>query len=152
MNAAINGFLHDGGDWVAYMGHGSLNAWSASNFWSRLDAEASSNTIYPIFTIFTCQNGGFQDPVIKTLVESLLFEPAAASAVFAPTAASIQARAALLAEGFYGSFTNPATLRLGDAAEAAFLHLWGQQPYARELLFYTIFGDPALLLDGGASP
>ncbi len=151
----INGFIQSGGQVIHYMGHGGIFTWSdvvAGGVWNRVDAEARSNTVYPIFTVFTCRSGAFHEPGTKSLAESIVTSIACGSACIAPTAISIQVNAERMADGFYQAFAVDRAPRLGEAMAAAQLRLWSQSPFARELLFYGIFGDPAQRVWGGVLP
>mgnify|MGYP000869519412 FL=1 len=151
----INAFIQGGGQVVNYMGHGGIFTWSdvvVGGVWNRVDAEARSNTVYPIFTVFTCRSGAFHEPGTKSLAESIVTSIACGSSCIAPTAISIQNNAERLADGFYRAFAVDRVPRLGEAMAAAHLRLWSHSPFARELLFYSIFGDPAQKIWGGVSP
>ncbi len=148
----MRAFLNAGGQIVFYMGHGSVEQWASENIWHRTDMETSTNTVFPVFTVFTCQSGAFHEPESTCLGKACIVAAGGGSACFVPTALSTQIYADRLADGFYESFAVDRVARLGDAVEAAFLRLWGFNPDARELFFYSILGDPALRLWGGASP
>lgn len=148
----INGFLNSGGQYLHYMGHGSVEQWAAENIWSVADVTNAVNTVFPVFTVFTCQSGAFHEPDDTCLAEAVLSASGAGSACVAPTALSIQDNAEDLADGFYGSVASNNAATLGEAMQGAFLSLWNHSPYARELRIYTVFGDPALPLKGGAQP
>lgn len=151
----INGFIDTGGQLVNYMGHGGIFTWSDVVFggvWNRDDASARNNTVFPIFTVFTCRSGAFHEPGTQSLMEAIVLSPACGSAGVGPTAVSLQSYAERLSDGFYQSLAGDPAARLGDAMAAGQLRLWLSAPFARELLFYSIFGDPALSLWGGGTP
>jgi hypothetical protein len=108
--------------------------------------------VYPIFNVFTCRSGGFHVPLSTSMAEDLVLSDAAASAVVGPTGLSDQLHAETLAQAFYHSLAVDRTARLGDVLLDGFAELWLQYPNARELYFYTTFGDPATLIWGGATP
>ncbi len=144
--------LSYGVHFVHYMGHGGVSQWSVPSIWNQSDAWNSVNQFYPVFAVFTCQVGAFHEPDRVSLVEAIIGSRGAGSSAFAPSALSVQARGEYLANGFYQALAIDRVETLGEAAERAFLSLYGFNTSAAELQFYTIFGDPALRLWGGATP
>ena len=75
-----------------------------------------------------------------------------ASACLAPSALSVQSYAESLCDGYYRALGEEHVSYLGDALLEGFLELYGVNPDIAELKSYTIFGDPAQLIWGGARP
>lgn len=140
LSSSINGgrFL------VTFFGHGQTHLWCAEDVWNTNDIVNLSNTRYPVVTIFSCQNGSFEDPAKECLAEIFVEGTAnGAVAVVAPASESVQSVAERLASGFFAEFTNRTT-RLGDSLLAAFYAQWTNNPNMSELWSYGILGDPAL--------
>jgi hypothetical protein len=133
---------------VAYVGHGAVDAWSASpTIFSTNNAATLANTTYPVVTIFSCNNGSFVDRQTNCLSEVLLEGPRGAASVFTPTALSVQQFSDRIASGFMTAWTVQKRRYLGDIAHAGFLNLWAFNPNVSELSTYQILGDPGLLVN-----
>lgn len=140
LSSSING----GRYLVTFFGHGQTHLWCAEDVWNTNDVAGLSNTRYPIVTIFSCQNGSFEDPARECLAEKFVEGTVnGAVAVVAPASESVQPVAERLASGFFAEFTNRTT-RLGDSLLAAFYAQWTNNPSMSELWTYGIMGDPAL--------
>lgn len=148
----IQGALDSGVHLMHFMGHGGVRQWCSPSVWNVDNALAANNTIYPIVTVFTCQNGLFFDPVETCLVQAMLLNAGSASGMVAPTALAVQLYSEKLADGFYAALADDDDRdeRLGDALQEGFLRLWTFNPNVAELRFYAIFGDPAQQIWGGA--
>jgi hypothetical protein len=108
-----------------------------------------TNSVFPIFTILTCRNGAFNDPMAECLAETLVERAnRGAVAVTAASTLSIEGAAEVFANGFYEALVKTNEYRrIGDIMKAGFTNLWQQAPLSSELLFYEVFGDPALVVN-----
>jgi len=139
----------DGGRYcVSYIGHGAMDLWSNSDIFDTNDVPKLSNSVFPLFTIFTCENGEFEDPTLKCLAETLIeAQNHGAVACVAPSSLSIGDLADQFANGFYGALVNASQYsRVGDVMGQAYLKLYNYYMLADELQFYEVIGDPALVL------
>jgi hypothetical protein len=139
---AINGGLFS----VTYFGHGYTADWAVG--FNTTHVDQLNNTVWPIFNVLTCENGDFDNPQTECMTEKLLERSQrGAVATVSAAALSLQAAAEQFADGFYTEMGSGAPrLRLGDLMNAGFLNLWGYSPQSEELLFYGLFGDPALVV------
>jgi hypothetical protein len=162
-----------GRSWINYMGHGTLDRWTSYTSPNPFDgtlAAGLTNSLRPVVTVFTCNNGLFQEPLTRpanpkreALMETLLrTATGGAAAMVAPTGKALHNVSLPMNRQFYQSVLNGKVVqsyttgqgftlvdgevpRLGDAMLNAFLAVFlGQSTSARELEIYTIFGDPAL--------
>lgn len=154
-NSTLLSSIHDEGRFfVSYYGHGAANLWDkpwpgARNLLHTDDVALLSNSFWPIFTVFTCQNGYYLNPAQDSLMELLVERPSGGGiAAVAPTGLAQTLLSNQVSEGFYDALLNQQVLRLGEALMAGQLKLWstyGSGP--RELLMYQIFGDPGLVVN-----
>lgn len=168
----IRNNLNTGLYMIGFMGHGSSDKWTDAGVFSNTTALGLTNTIYPVVTVFTCQNGIFHEPRTTAgatatfcIAEALTRETnRGASAIIAPTGEAQHIASNTLGRQFYeaalnnkyvtgfsgGGFTyttNTANRRLGDAyLNGLYAVYLGIGNGVRELEFYDIFGDPALQL------
>ena len=133
---------------MSYIGHGAMDLWSNSDIFDTNDVPKLSNSVFPLFTIFTCENGEFEDPTLKCLAETLIeAQNHGAVACVAPSSLSIGDLADQFANGFYGALVNASQYsRVGDVMGQAYLKLYNYYMLADELQFYEVIGDPALVL------
>ena len=168
----IRSNLNTGLYMIGFMGHGSSDKWTDAGVFSNTTALGLTNTVYPVVTVFTCQNGIFHEPRTTAgaaatfcIAEALSRETTrGASAIIAPTGEAQHIASNTLGRQFYeaalrnryvtgfsgGGFTyttNTANRRLGDAyLNGLYAVYLGIGNGVRELEFYDIFGDPALQL------
>ena len=141
----IRNTINGGRYLVSFFGHGNVPLWCAEDVWNTNDVFTLTNTRVPIVTIFSCQNGSFEDPAKECLAEAFLEGTSnGAVGVVAPASESAHVYAVKVADGFFAEFTNRNT-RLGDALNAGLLKLWQFNPNPYELWSYGILGDPALV-------
>lgn len=128
---------------VSYFGHGTAGQWT--DILHTGHVAQLQNTVWPIFTVMTCNNGAFANPTNECMAELLQERnQRGASATLSASALSVQAAADHYADGFYRHFTNaPPRTRLAAAIQSAQAELWLYSPNSQELLFYNLFGDPA---------
>ena len=150
----LNAINLGGRFFVGYWGHGAANRWDTpsgggANLLHETDVPTLSNSFWPIFTVYTCQNGFYLNPYQDSLAE-LLVERASHGgiAMIAPTGLSQAGLADFMSDGFYESLIDNETMRLGDAMLDSYLNLWIEKGNSStELLFYQIFGDPSLIVN-----
>jgi hypothetical protein len=140
----IRDTINGGRNVVTFFGHGNTTLWCAEDVWNANDIASLTNSRFPIITVFSCQNGSFEDPGTECLAERFLEQTTnGAVAVVAPSSESAQIYATKVADGFFAEFTNTTT-RLGDSLAAGLTKLWQFNPNPSELWSYGILGDPAL--------
>ncbi len=139
----VTNSINSGALFVNYFGHGTPSLWATS--FSTSHVAQLTNSVWPVFTVMTCDNGAFADPTNECMAELMLERTQrAASATISASALSVHAAAEHYADGFYLHFTNaPPRTRLAAAIESAQAELWLYSPNSQELLFYNLFGDPA---------
>lgn len=155
VRTAINQEIDVGIQLVNYMGHGGLNTWSdqvPGGVWGSTDAVLRANSVYPVFSVFTCRSGAFHEPARDSLVEAIVLSAGCGTACIGPTALSVQTFAEKIADGYFEGMGPSGAATLGEALAAGFLKLWLFNDAVSELRTYTIFGDPAQRLWGGAAP
>ena len=164
--AIINAF-NSGKLLVNYVGHGSTVQWTSENIFDSGNASALNNSgVFPVVTVFTCQNGIYHLPhtTPSCMAETLLRSAnRGAVAVIAPGAPADHISSLNLSKGFYNAALNgqvvsgfssgdlvytPGTVRtVGDAYLSGLAGVFlGTGSGAFELEFYTLFGDPATLI------
>jgi uncharacterized repeat protein (TIGR01451 family) len=135
---------------VDFVGHGSVEQWSFTDFFDDTDAAALQNGgRLPVFLIMNCLNGFFQDVYTQSLAESLILAPnGGAVAVWASsgfTDPGPQASLNLSLTHFLAS--NP-KLPLGKAILQA--KTTTVDPDVRRT--WILFGDPAMHIHTAAAP
>ena len=151
VRTAIHSELDIGLQFVNYLGHGAEERWAAEVIWENAHAQSRMNTIHPIFSVFTCENGSYEQADF-TLAEAIMLGEHTGSAIFAPSTFAIDFNSEQVSDGYFAAIATNRVERLGDAVHEGFFRLWTINTVAREMLFYTIFGDPAQQLWGGAEP
>jgi len=144
--ANIIATINNGRRLVTFVGHGALDRWS-SDILTIANLSSLTNVIFPLVTIFSCQNGSFVERETNSLSEAFIELPKGASSVFSPTALSSQVFADKMAAGFMNSYASDKRRYLGDVAFDAYLNLWSLNTTASELLTYQVLGDPALIVN-----
>lgn len=144
LSAAIN----EGVYLVNFLGHGAMDQWSFENIFNTASVKALTNTRFPLFVMLSCQNGAFQSPLSKCLVESL-FETSTRGAVACVTASGVSSfgDGNYIGAGFYRALIDDRTTRLGDALLAGYRALYAVNPTTPELTLFGLFGDPALVVN-----
>lgn len=146
MPANIIATINNGRRLVSFVGHGALDRWS-TDIWTIPNISSLTNNIFPLITIFSCQNGSFVERETNSLSEAFIEVPKGASTVFSPTALSSQVFADKIAAGFMNSYASTKRRYLGDVAFDAYLNLWSLNTTASELLTYQVLGDPGLIVN-----
>lgn len=143
--AIVNHFNSDR-RFINYIGHGlHSRLGGVDDLFNTTDAYNLGNSVYPVVSIFACQSGHFHGG--ESLTEALLEQSAGAVASIAATTEALEIISAQIAHGFYDSVMNRKTYRLGRALQDGFAKLWAYNFNSPELLFYNLFGDPALVIN-----
>jgi hypothetical protein len=141
----LEGF-NNGAVLINYIGHAGLDRLANENLLGTGDVPSLQNSDrLPLMTAMTCIVGRFGIPGYDTLSEALLLKTGGgAAAVWAPTGASINHLARILAEKFFIAAFQAGEKTLGKAVQKALAgySLTGEPPYM--LYIYTLLGDPAL--------
>jgi hypothetical protein len=131
---------------VNYIGHAGLYHLAHEKLLRVNDVSVFQNgEMLPMVTAMTCVVGRFAIPGREILSEALILkENGGAAAVWAPTGASLNSLARMLADGFFRAVFQGGEKTLGEAL------LKGMQDYALSggqrfmLDIYTLLGDPAM--------
>jgi len=138
---------NEGVQWLAYIGHGSIDTWAEGPLFSVEHASALTNGARtPILFTPTCLDGFFYHPQKNSLAEELLFQDEGGIvAGVVPTGLSLpQAQEELMRALFAEMFSRPAP-SLGDALTRAKQRVNGAAPDTREVIdTFVLLGDPAL--------
>ncbi|HMP73476.1 MAG TPA: C25 family cysteine peptidase, partial [Kiritimatiellia bacterium] len=134
---------------VTYFGHGREVLWSDANLLNAGDAVNMTNSVRnPIFAVFSCQVARFTDPAEESLGEELLQRfNRGASVVMGPTDLAINLYSERVARGFVRGLAVNKDRHVGEAWQRGMLELFNYNPNASEMRFYSILGDPALVVN-----
>lgn len=140
--ALVNG-LNSGKYIVNWSGHGSINIWASSGFFSGTEAGALTNgTNLTVFTMLTCLNGYFTSLRDDNLAEKLILASgggaAATWASSGKTTADVQDQ---MATRFYNKLGGGTIPRLGDLIKDAKTVVVGGRDVK---LSWVLLGDPLL--------
>jgi hypothetical protein len=131
---------------VNYIGHAGLDRLASEGMLKSSDVSSLQNgDMLPIMTAMTCIVGRYSIPGYDTLSEVLLLKDnGGAVAVWAPTGASLNSLARMLAEEFFQAVFLGQEKTLGSAVLKAMENyaLSGAPPFM--LKIYNLLGDPAL--------
>jgi len=118
---AIIARLNEGQLLVNFSGHGSVEVWGKSPFFSGTNARALSNgPRLPIVVAMNCLNGLYSDLYTESLAEGFLKAPnGGAAAVWASSALTEPDPQALMDEEFFRLVFQGGPIRLGDAVRGA---------------------------------
>jgi hypothetical protein len=154
MRTRIFGAFSSGTRLINYTGHGFHDEWAdtpSGNLFTSADAATLTNTVYPVVPVWACQTGQFQGtpftPSVEALAEALLEQPCGASAVIAATSEALESISAEIADGLFRSLYATRTHRLGDGLLEGLRQLHDYNANSWELQFYTLFGDPAMVVN-----
>jgi hypothetical protein len=137
---------------VCYFGHGAHDQWSggASTYIINTnDILRLANTDFPVMTMLTCQNGAFYYPTpTRCLVEAALERAGrGAAACVAATALTAHQASEALSRGFYRAMGTERRRCIGDAMMEGYADLFEFGPTMQELLYFELFGDPAMVVN-----
>jgi hypothetical protein len=136
---------------VNYTGHGSTSQWSDERVFVNADVATLTNTgRLPILLSMTCLDGYWMHPNTSTNTSLVELNVRAANggavAAFSPTGLGVGDGHDSLQQGFYTAVFANGVQRLGPAALAAKLQLYGTGNHYDLIETFTVFGDPALRL------
>lgn len=136
---------------VNYTGHGSVNRWSHENIFVNANIATLTNTSQlPILLSMTCLDGYWTHALTGTsssLVElNVRAANGGAVAAFSPTGLGVANGHDSLEQGFFTAVFANGVQRLGPAALAAKVQLYGTGSHPDLIHTFTTFGDPALKL------
>jgi hypothetical protein len=135
---------------VNYFGHGSVLDWASSpTLFSVVNISSLNNTNYPIISMLTCENGAFQGTIAanRCMADAFLESTHGASACLAASGLSTLIGSENLSHGFYGAMFRDRKKRIGDTLLPAYSALYLGNGNTRELLFFELFGDPAMIIN-----
>jgi len=135
---------------VNYFGHGSVLDWASSpTLFSVANISSLNNTNYPIISMLTCENGAFQGTLAanRCMADAFLESTHGASACMAASGLSTLIGSENLSHGFYGAMFRDRKKRIGDTLLPAYSALYLGNGNTRELLFFELFGDPAMIIN-----
>ncbi len=121
--------------WLHYVGHGSLTMWGKSHVLTSDDAEKWDTP--NAAATWTCLDGYFVHPRVRSVAERWLFSPKGGVTFFvAPTGEGFTSDQESLAMAFYDALTREPTV--GEALRVALRQR--ENPVTMQ---YILFGDPA---------
>ncbi len=131
---------------ASYIGHAGLTKLATEGLLRTEDVPALQNGVnLPVMTAFTCIAGRFTIPGYDSLSEALILkENGGVVASWAPTGASINDLARVLAEGFFKALFQGQEKTLGKAVLRAMANYSALGGQTFMLNIYTLLGDPAL--------
>jgi hypothetical protein len=106
-----------------------------------------NNAYYPIVSMLTCVNGSFHGIGVRCMAEAFLESRHGAAACIAASGLSTLFGSQKLIHGFYGALLTERRKRIGDAMLPAYSALYTGSGNTRELLFFELFGDPAMIVN-----
>ena len=137
--AGINGGHHK---IISYNGHGTVGEWRGSML-NNDDAVALTNQPLTLFSLMTCLNGYFTDPVLDSLAERLLkAENGGAVAVWASAAQCEPSGQAVMNQEFHRLLFGTTPMTIGEAATGAKAAVLDGDIRRS----WILFGDPAMRL------
>jgi hypothetical protein len=151
---AILAAINDGRFMINFIGHSSIQNWTAEKLLSVSTVSAMSNTDrYPFMTPFTCLEGSFHYPLFPSqdttsLAEALvLADGKGAIASWSPTGLGVASGHDYLNVGIYDAIFADGVKETGMAVLQAKMHLFSSTNDYNDLLdTYALLGDPALQL------
>jgi len=151
--AAIKDGINEGALVVNYRGHGSHSGWAESIF-ATIHVQLLANAeAFPIFITSTCMDGYyiFPMPGWDALAEVLLLaEDKGSIAGLSSAGYSYDEEMLILNNGFFQAIFNKNLRVLSDVIASSWDYYAAQIEDVGFLLYYTLFGDPALRLPLGA--
>ena len=140
--------INNGNFLVNYFGHGDSTEWATPVLFSVSNISSLNNTNYPLISMLTCLNGAFQNTSdSRCMAEAFLESTHGASACMAASGLSTLIGSEYLSHGFYGAMFGDRKKRIGDTLLPAYSALYLGNGNTRELLFFELFGDPAMIIN-----
>ncbi|MBI5033887.1 MAG: hypothetical protein HZB51_25490 [Chloroflexi bacterium] len=151
---AITSALNSSARFVNYIGHGSQFQWATETLFGNSGASLNlfdsinHNGRTPILLELTCKTGMFHLPGVTTLAESFIrADGQGAVADWASTGLGVNAGHDALAQGFYTAIFTDSVRTLGLAVNSSKLGLVAQGSHADLVEEFTLFGDPATVVN-----
>jgi hypothetical protein len=132
---------------INYFGHGAENIWAANSVFTNSDADALSNTVYPVVVTMDCMNAAFSyADGYQTLADRLLFNKnGGAVALWGSTSMTSSSWQAPYQTALYQVIaSHPEGIRLGEAIRLAKINAGWDPAKAEVLRSMTLLGDPML--------
>lgn len=136
-----------GASMLTYVGHGSVDLWSAKSFFGSDNlAEIKNGERLPILFTPTCLNGFFYHPFADSLAEQFLFKSdGGIIAGIVPTGVSFSSAQSELMYAIFVELFEHRSATLGEAFTRAKQKLDADSPELREVIeTFVLLGDPAL--------
>jgi hypothetical protein len=136
----------DNHSYLTYDGHGGITQLGnfREKFITKADAEALSNSRYPLFTALTCAAGEYVFPGVRSLSAAMVLNPTGgAIAAMAPTGLSLDQDAQFMAYIYAGTLFDSNSSTIGEALRRAKLLSAGEvNDFITRI--YSVIGDPAV--------
>ncbi|OQW47426.1 MAG: hypothetical protein A4S09_15375 [Proteobacteria bacterium SG_bin7] len=142
---------------MTYIGHGAEDRWASATFFKDSDADALTNTRYPIVMALNCLNGYFYDadPTYYSLGEKLIFNKnGGAIAFWGSTAMTVPSAQRTLTTSFINEFAAATSsgvkdLRLGDIQQRAKQTMPADKNSQDVMRSWVLLGDPSMKVPSG---
>ncbi len=136
---AVQARLNQGVPFVHYSGHGSIDLWNANLLTSDDAPGLANDDRLGFFSVMSCLNGMFHEPLLDGLGEALVKSPAGAIAVWAASSKQDTAEQRPMMHALHEAlFSDPSVTTLGDAIGQALTVL---TPDRRQ--GWVLIGDPS---------
>jgi len=148
-NLEIRRYLEQGGQIVAYFGHGSVNMWGKDRLFSTEDVGSiTTSGQLPVVVNMTCLTGLYTHPKVESLAEALLWQKdGGAVAVLAPSSLTLPSDQSFLSRALIQTLIGQPEKTLGEIHYLARQQVPAETSGGRDVLFtFMLFGDPALHL------
>ncbi len=133
----VLGAMRPGPVWLHYVGHGSITMWGKERVLAAEDAGKWGSP--SVVSAWTCLNGYFVHPQVRSMAERWLLSPKGGAVLFiAPTGEGFTHDQEMLALEFYKAMASEPTV--GEAFREAVLHERSNPVVGQ----YVLFGDPAM--------
>ena len=161
VKSALLGAINNGRLIVHYTGHATQQFWGFEHFFDIADIAGLTNAgMQPLVLPMTCLDGYYISPStaagydFSSVGEAIVRASGkGAIASWSPTGFGIATGHHFLAEGLYTALFQDNTPQLGPATLSAKFHLFSTTAAYPELLdTYTLFGDPATMLNVAFGP
>ncbi len=137
--AAVQARLNEGVPFVQYSGHGSIDLWNSNLLTSEDAPGLANNDRLGFFSVMSCLNGMFHEPLLDGLGEALVKSPGGAIAVWAATSKQDTTEQKPMMQALQDAmFDDPSVTTLGDAIGQALMAL---SPARRQ--GWVLIGDPS---------
>ena len=134
--------MNQGAQVVNFMGHGSVEVWTAESIFSTSDsADLTNGDRLPLVLMMTCLNGLYQNPLRESLAESLVrSKTGGAIAVWGSSGMTPPSPQLAMSRILFSNLFGSEPLRLGEAIRNA--KKGTRDPDVRRT--WMLFGDPTM--------